>query len=437
MSAGRRLPAAGPIHRTGRLIALTVAAVVALTASLAPAVAAAEPAGPPPAVVSLSSSTGPSQCAPPVTITGTGLSDATRVYFGTSAVPFTVVSPSRIVASPSSHKPGTAYVRVATPSGQSGQVAAARYTVRAVKFGFATTKLNCGMTAKQARANSEKYRAHAARYEKVRAARRSSTWTPAMGRTAVARATAWTGLSYSFAGGSASGPTYGVNSGDGGWWDSRVWGFDCSGLTLYAWAPYTALKHDAAAQYKQRGTFHPTVNELMPGDLLFYSSTGRASGIGHVAMYAGAGQIVQAPQSGYTIGVSELADTGPWTTPFFAATRPLSHGRQGAAPVITSLSATSGPSTAPVTITVRGTNLTDVSSVLVSGSRSYTFTPVSATQLRITLPQHAAGRVSVRIGGAWGVSNWLPFTYTDPVPPPSGPAPSPVPSAVPSADGWF
>lgn len=55
-------------------------------------------------------------------------------------------------------------------------------------------------------------------------------WTPAMGRSAVARAESWLGMPYSWAGGNAAGPTPGQCVPDGGSdLDCHVVGFDCQG----------------------------------------------------------------------------------------------------------------------------------------------------------------------------------------------------------------
>jgi len=75
------------------------------------------------------------------------------------------------------------------------------------------------------------------------------------------------------------------------------------------------------AQYAVAGTRHPQLTELLPGDLVFWSDDGRASGIHHVAIYIGDGNVVQAPQSGDIVRVTPLArvDSG-----YFGATRPMS-----------------------------------------------------------------------------------------------------------------
>lgn len=145
-------------------------------------------------------------------------------------------------------------------------------------------------------------------------------WTPAIGQAIADRALRWLGWPYTFDGGNAAGPTYG-NAVD---YDSRndahVYGFDCSGLSLYAVTPWLNLDHDAATQYSQAGSVHPAPAELQPGDLVFWSNNGTVTGIGHEAIYLGQGQVVQAPHSGAQIEITPLAlvESG-----YFGATRPL------------------------------------------------------------------------------------------------------------------
>ena len=73
--------------------------------------------------------------------------------------------------------------------------------------------------------------------------------------------------------------------------------FDCSGLTLFAYKQTGHyLVHNAEGQYKQ--TWHIAKRNKRPGDLIFYTSNGRASGIYHVAIFAGNGYQWAAPHSG-------------------------------------------------------------------------------------------------------------------------------------------
>jgi cell wall-associated NlpC family hydrolase len=195
--------------------------------------------------------------------------------------------------------------------------------------------------ARQERIRKERARkAYLARLARERAARHSSHssssgasfasspapapsgggWTAARGRAAVARAKNWLGEPYSWAGGNSSGPTYGVcDIGTDGWNDCNVRGFDCSGLTLYAWAPYTSLAHYTVTQWGE-GSYHPSRSNLRPGDLVFWSNNGRRSGVHHVAIYEGHGMVIQAPFSGSYVQETPLDQVA---SGYYGATRPM------------------------------------------------------------------------------------------------------------------
>ncbi len=145
-------------------------------------------------------------------------------------------------------------------------------------------------------------------------------WSAAKGQDAVNRAEHYLGWMYAWAGGNAGGPTYGVCTGGGAENDCHVLGFDCSGLTLYAWAPYLSLPHFSVTQYYAAGSYHPDVGSLMPGDLVFWSSDGSLGAVHHVAMYVGGGNVIQAPQSGDVIQITPL---GSVSYGYYGATRPL------------------------------------------------------------------------------------------------------------------
>ncbi len=144
-------------------------------------------------------------------------------------------------------------------------------------------------------------------------------WTAAMGRTVVERALLYIGINYAWAGGNAAGPTTGVCAPGDAHLDCHYVGFDCSGLALYAWAPYLSMAHFAATQYHS-GSVHPAPGALLPGDLVFWSSNGTAAGIHHVAIYVGDGNVIQAPESGDIVRITPL---GAVSSGYFGATRPL------------------------------------------------------------------------------------------------------------------
>ncbi|MDA8296998.1 MAG: C40 family peptidase [Actinomycetota bacterium] len=79
-------------------------------------------------------------------------------------------------------------------------------------------------------------------------------------------------------------------------------GFDCSGLTMWAWGQVGVnLPHSAQAQYDS--IEHISASELQPGDLIFYASGGY---IYHVIMYIGGGQAVQAMDTGTRIQITPV-----------------------------------------------------------------------------------------------------------------------------------
>jgi cell wall-associated NlpC family hydrolase len=65
-------------------------------------------------------------------------------------------------------------------------------------------------------------------------------------------------------------------------------GFDCSGLTQWAWAQAgVSIPRTAAAQYY--GLRHVSLSALQPGDLLFYFNLDGDDTVDHVVMYGGSG----------------------------------------------------------------------------------------------------------------------------------------------------
>jgi cell wall-associated NlpC family hydrolase len=87
--------------------------------------------------------------------------------------------------------------------------------------------------------------------------------------------------------------------------------FDCSGLTMMAWAQAgVSLPHSSSAQYASGP--HVAASDLQPGDLVFYYSP-----ISHVGIYIGNGMIAHAanPSTGVQV-------TGLYSMPFTGAVRP-------------------------------------------------------------------------------------------------------------------
>jgi len=134
-------------------------------------------------------------------------------------------------------------------------------------------------------------------------------------QTAISAARSQLGVAYSWGGGGSSGPSYGIAP------DSQVFGFDCSGLTQYAYARAgIAIGGTSRDQWWLNRNERVSVADLQPGDLLFWGSDrSDYMSITHVAIYIGNGQMIEAPDRGKNVTVAG-ARTGSST--YFGAVRP-------------------------------------------------------------------------------------------------------------------
>ncbi len=111
-------------------------------------------------------------------------------------------------------------------------------------------------------------------------------------QTAISAARRYIGTPYAWGGGGWWGPGRGQDP------DAHVVGFDCSGLTQYAYRQAgISIARNSKAQYDES----PKVarGSLQPGDLVFWATdTSRPSTIHHVAIYLGGDRMLEAPESG-------------------------------------------------------------------------------------------------------------------------------------------
>ncbi|MEU2380319.1 bifunctional lytic transglycosylase/C40 family peptidase [Streptomyces misionensis] len=145
------------------------------------------------------------------------------------------------------------------------------------------------------------------------------------GPDALRRAAARIGTPYAWGGGGPDGPSLGFCDGTNGYLGgkcvaSSTVGYDCSSLVEYAYWPSVKLPRTAAAQYGATSDRPVSRSDLKPGDLLFWSHGG-SGGIYHVAMYAGDGNVVQAPRTGRNVEVAPLTSAMP-ERDYYGATRP-------------------------------------------------------------------------------------------------------------------
>ena len=85
------------------------------------------------------------------------------------------------------------------------------------------------------------------------------------------------------------------------WGGSSPSGFDCSGLVMYVYAQLgISLPHYTVAQWSST----IPVSSPQPGDLVFFD------GLGHVGIYIGGGQFVDAPHTGSVVRIDSMSGFG-------------------------------------------------------------------------------------------------------------------------------
>jgi len=133
------------------------------------------------------------------------------------------------------------------------------------------------------------------------------------GQVAVAAALARIGTPFSWGGGSPAGPTRGIGRG------ARTIGFDCSGLTLYAWARAgVRLGHYTGTQFRQGRRV--ARGDLRPGDLVFFGG-GRGDPT-HVGLYLRDGVMIHAPKTGDVVRTTDFARSAYYRARYRGAVRP-------------------------------------------------------------------------------------------------------------------
>lgn len=127
------------------------------------------------------------------------------------------------------------------------------------------------------------------------------------------------------------------------WGGAGPGSFDCSGLTMDALAQAgITVPHNANAQWQRTKGRPVAENQLAPGDLVFYAGAdGSLTAPGHVGIYVGNGEIIDAPHTGANvrfdslIGISGyVGATDPYTAGPDIGTAPLLPAGGVAAPGI-------------------------------------------------------------------------------------------------------
>ncbi len=103
------------------------------------------------------------------------------------------------------------------------------------------------------------------------------------------------------------------------WAGTSPAGFDCSGLVQYVFREMGVSINRVAADQTAHGV-PVTLQNLLPGDIVFFHNTSRYTRINHVGIYVGDGQFIHAPQTGDVVKISPL-DSGYYARTFVTARR--------------------------------------------------------------------------------------------------------------------
>lgn len=114
----------------------------------------------------------------------------------------------------------------------------------------------------------------------------------------------YVGMEYVFGGGGVDGPGMSNQRAE----DRGQTGFDCSGLTVYAYmqGAGVGLPRVASEQWATYRANSVKESDMQPGDLIFYAYGRKAGKVDHVAMYLGDGKMVEASNSAQKIRVTNV-----------------------------------------------------------------------------------------------------------------------------------
>jgi cell wall-associated NlpC family hydrolase len=96
------------------------------------------------------------------------------------------------------------------------------------------------------------------------------------------------------------------------WGGTSPQGFDCSGLTQYVYAQLGIQLPRTSEMQATVGSPVGSLAAAQPGDLVFFAgSDGTANSPGHVGIYIGNGQMIDAPHTGSSVEVQPVSSAGP------------------------------------------------------------------------------------------------------------------------------
>ena len=330
-----------------------------------------------PTLTGISSASGPTAGGVTVTLTGTGLSRATRVAFGSTATTKVVpVSATALRVTTPARPVGTVDVRVTTPGGTSAVTSRARYGYQAppavaslsttagpVRGGTVVTLTGTRFTG----ATRVDFGGTPARFTFVSATSiRATTPAHAAGVVAVAVTTPY-----------GTSPEH----------TSSTFAFD----------PVPAI----TALSPQTGPPSGGTVVTLTGTGLSRATAVRFGSVAATNLVRVSATTLRATTPRHASGPVDVQVTTPGGT---SATGVGARFAYGSPPVVGALSATAGPLRGGTVVTITGAHLSDATAVRFGNVAATGLVRASDTSLRVTAPAQAEGTVSVRVTNPNGTS---------------------------------
>jgi peptidoglycan DL-endopeptidase CwlO len=96
------------------------------------------------------------------------------------------------------------------------------------------------------------------------------------------------------------------------WGGTTPQGFDCSGFVQYVYGQLGTQLPRTSEEQATVGSPVDSLSDAQPGDLIFFAgSDGTASSPGHVGIYVGDGEMIDAPHTGTSVSVQPVSSAGP------------------------------------------------------------------------------------------------------------------------------
>jgi peptidoglycan DL-endopeptidase CwlO len=137
------------------------------------------------------------------------------------------------------------------------------------------------------------------------------------------------------------------------WGGESTSGLDCSGLVQKTFGDLGISLPRVAADQAHSGTPVASLADAQPGDLLFFGNPAY-----HVAIYAGNNQLIESPEPGKTVHITDVYQTPTSIRRIVpdAATSPMTASAMTTAPLTTTATASTGSGLSAAQLTAAGVN---------------------------------------------------------------------------------